>query len=339
MMNVARLRVRTLSPLHVGIGAHPLGPTDVLVDADRLIRVDVEAFVRRLTLPERALFESRLCSADGLRQGHQFMAERLPMCKVGSISVGLLSRATAQALAAFRGGRQRVFRVAHTALLTGEAACFHGGHLRAALSQSAAAVRGNRALRSRPPQRRWSAFSFGATQLLQGRLDPWIACSGRMAPAAAHPLVLVSKEDWLQVHCGSDDLIIEVKVRPGASAALELHSIDELWDEQLCSQRASAQALGRQVQAMRRRRGTGSGTEADAFMRRAEQALDLLDRGAAIVTRLGMGGGRREGNTDSAAGPGTCPAAVFTAERSGRGWREVDHAPLGWVLVERAAAQ
>jgi len=49
------LRLRPLSPWHVGSAGHVLGPLDLLADGDDLLRVELDAFVRRLGLAERAL--------------------------------------------------------------------------------------------------------------------------------------------------------------------------------------------------------------------------------------------------------------------------------------------
>lgn len=258
------------------------------------------------------------------------------MCRVGSVCLGALSSGVADAVAAFKEGKLHAFSLSRLALLTGDATCLLGGHLRAALAGALMGYSATPATSRRPRAGSpWSNFAFGRVHIKQGSLQSWIALSGRLAPAAARPLVVSSREDWVQVHCASRDLLMEVDVHP-ARRENHLHrSIEDIWRDQLRGQRSSVEALNRQLDAMRRSLGSSVGPIASSFMRRAEGALSLPTERGAIVTRLGRGGGSRLNNSASAARSGTCPAAVFASHCS-RSQFEGDYAPLGWVLVEPA---
>lgn len=329
------LRVRPISPLHIGSAGHTLGPLDLLADGDALVKVDLDAFVRRLGLAERALFESHLRSEDGLREGHRFMAERLAMCRVGALPVGQLTPASSAALTEFLSGRMRAFRLAHAALQTGEATVLNGGHLRAALVTGLSRQTSMQPIRRGPVDAPWRGVSFGAVRLTAGSFSSRIALAGRIAPAASRPLVFVSRQDWLQVQRPSDDAVMQVELHPMAAPNLRA-SIDAWWALQLATGPQAAKDLAKALSGLAHGQSQQAQTEGARFVARAQAVLDGFDPQRAVLARIGVGGGlaHRPAKAPSRPTHGTVPAAVY-AHRGRNGRASLpDAAPLGWVLIE-----
>lgn len=334
-LSLVALRLRPISPWHVGSAGHLLGPLDLLADGDLLLRVDLDSFVRRLGLAERALFESSLRAGDGLRQGHLFMAERLPMCRAGALPVGRLGPAVVDALAELRAGRQRVFRLAHAALQSGESSCLDGGHVRAALLAGLGGRAPVARARTASAPSPWAGVGFGPVRLIQGHSSARIALAGRIAPAAAQPLVVASREEWLEVHCPGDELVMEVRLQPARVARHSL-PLDEAWRLQCEATRGAAGELTRQAQALRKMAARTPDGEAARFVQRAEAVLQAMEAQPLSLVRVGMGGGVPGGrrHADGRQRPGTVPAAVLSHPRAPGSSPGTDAVPLGWMQVE-----
>ena len=299
-----------------------------------LVRVDLDGFVRRLGLAERALLESRLRAADGLRQGHLFMDERLPMCRSGALPVGKASPAVAQALYDLHAGRLRVFRLAHASLQSGEAACLDGGHVRAAL---VATVRdceaGSQHAVAKPSL--WAGISFGPLRVIQGKWSTQIALAGRLASTATQPLVMVAREDWLQVHCPSGEVVMATDLSRSRTPHHALPT-DEVWRAQCETGRKLAGELARQVRGLHRMAAMNPQGEAARFVQRANAALQSLDAQQTALVRIGMGGGLHPGLRQSYGmhRPSTVPTAVLAHKGEQGGSPVTDAVPLGWMLLE-----
>lgn len=325
------LRLRPLSPWHVGSAGHVLGPLDLLADGDDLLRVELDAFVRRLGLAERALFESCLRAADGLRQGHLFMAERLPLCRAGAVSVGRLSPAVSSVLHSLNVGRQRVFRLAHAALQSGEVICLEGGHVRSAL------LSGMRpsASKSTDTPTPWAGHSFGPLKIVEGSLSKQIALAGRLAPSSSRPLVVTSREDWLQIHCPVSDVVLTTDLLPSRRVRNGL-SLEESWQKQCEIGQLAARDLAVQVSALSKMADRSPHSEIARFIQRSHVALQAVEDRKMTLVRIGMGGGHsaRRSKDLKHMKAGTVPAAVLARSWSKAAATSADAVPLGWMLLE-----
>ena len=329
--SLVSLRLHPLAPWHVGSAGHVLGPLDLLADGSDLLRVELDVFVRRLGLAERALFESCLRAVDGLRQGHLFMAERLPLCRAGAVSVGRISPAVSNVLHGLSIGRQRVFRLAHAALHSGEVTSLEGGHVRSALRTGVRRFAGNPSSKESP----WSGVSFGPLKLLQGSVSQQIALSGRLSPGSSRPLVVTSREDWLQIHCPVGDVVLTTDLLP-ARRMRNGPSFEESWQQQCEAGQQAAKELASHVRVLRKMAESSPHGELACFMQRADAALRSIEDRKMTLVRIGMGGGHSIGRSQGQQRmkAGTVPAAVLARALRGSSVTSTEAVPLGWMLVE-----